>query len=66
MYNNHDVNPLHIMLQKLSAYVERYDGKTKLMYFLTENDDLLEKCDIIWDKLSAYIKKEVDNKSVYN
>ena len=54
------------MLQKLSAYVERYDGKTKLMYFLTENDDLLEKCDIIWDKLSAYIKKEVDNKSVYN
>ena len=54
------------MLQKLSAYVERYDGKTKLMYFLTEIDDLLEKCDIIWDKLSAYIKKEVDNKSVYN
>ena len=54
------------MLQKLSAYVERYDGKTKLMCFLTENDDLLEKCDIIWDKLSAYIKKEVDNKSVYN
>ena len=31
------------MLPKKSAYIKVYDGKTKWMYFLTKNDDLLEK-----------------------
>ena len=35
-----------------------YDGQTKRMYFLTKDDDLLEKYNIIWDKVSADIKKE--------
>ena len=30
------------------------------MYFLTEDDDLLEKCSTIWDKVSVDIKKEID------
>ena len=30
------------MLPKTSAYVKRYDGQTKLMYFLFKDDDLLE------------------------
>ena len=36
------------------------------MYFLIEDDDLLEKYHNICDKVSADIKKEFDNKSVYN
>ena len=36
------VKPLHIMLPKTSAYVKIYDGQTKWMYFLIEDDDLLE------------------------
>ena len=36
------------------------------MYFLIEDDDLLEKCNTIWDKVSADIKKEFDSKPVYN
>ena len=32
------------------------------MYFLTEDDDLLEKYNTIWDKVSADLKKEIDNK----
>ena len=35
------------------------------MYFLIEYDDLLEKYNTIWDKVSADIKKEFDSKSVY-
>ena len=31
------------MLPKTSAYVKSYDEQTKWMYFLTEDDDLLEK-----------------------
>ena len=57
MYNDHKVEPLHIMLPKTSAYVKRYDRHTKWMYFLIEDDDLLEKYNTIWDKVSADIKK---------
>ena len=36
------------------------------MYFLIKNDDLLEKYIIIWDKVSADIKKEFHSEPVYN
>ena len=32
-----------------------YDAQTKWMYFLIEDDEFLEKCDTIWDKVSADI-----------
>ena len=50
------------MLPKTNAYVKSYDGQNKWMYFLLEDDGLLEKYNIIWDKVSADIKKE----PVYN
>ena len=31
------------MLPKTIAYVKTYDGQTKWMYFLIEDDNLLEK-----------------------
>ena len=36
------------------------------MYFLIEDDGLLEKYNTIWDKVSADIKKEFDMEPVYN
>ena len=66
MYDNHKVKPLHIMLPKTSAYVKSYDGQTKWMYFLIEDDDLLGKYNTIWDKVSADIKKGSDSEPVYN
>ena len=54
------------MLPKASAYLKSYDGRTKWMYFLIEDDDLLEKHKIIWDKVSADIKKQFYSKPVYN
>ena len=46
--------------------VKSYDGQTKWMYVLIEDDDLLEKCNAIWDKFSVDIKKEFDSEPVYN
>ena len=66
MYNHHKVKPLHIKLPKTSTYVKNYDGQTKWMYFLIEDDDLLEKYNTIWDKVSTDIKKEFDSEPVYN
>ena len=54
------------MLPKASAYVKIYDGQTKWMYVLIEDDDLLEKYDTIWDKFSADIKQEFDSEPLYN
>ena len=36
------------------------------MYFLIEDEELLEIYNIIWDKVSADIKKESDSEPVYN
>ena len=66
LHNNHSVKPLHIMLPKTSGYVKSYGRQTKWMYFLIEADDLLEKYNTIWDKVSTDIKKEIDSESVCN
>ena len=54
------------MFPKTRAYVKGYDGQTKWMYFLIEDDDLLERYDNIQDKVSADIKKEFDSNPVSN
>ena len=59
LYNDNNVKPLHIMLPKTSAHVKRYDGQTNWMYFLIEDDDLLEKYNTIWVKVNVNIKKNL-------
>ena len=54
------------MLPETIAYVKSYDGQTEWMYFLIEDDDLLEKYNTIWEEVSDDIKKEFDNETVYN
>ena len=46
------------MLPEPSVYVKHYDGQTKLMYFLIEDNDLLEKYNTIWIK-SAPVQKRI-------
>ena len=54
------------MLPKTSGYVKSYEGQTKWIYFLIEDDDLLEKYNTICGKVSADIKKESDRQPAYN
>ena len=35
------------------------------MYFLIKDDNLLKKCNSIWDEVSADIEKEFDSEPVY-
>ena len=48
------------MLPKMKADVKNYDGQTKWMYFLIEDDNLLKKYNTVWDKVSSDFKKEVE------
>ena len=59
LYDDLNVKPLRIMLPKTSIYIKSYDGQTKRMYFLIENNDLLERYNAIWDKISADIKENL-------
>ena len=59
MQNDNEVKQLHVMLPKTSAYVKSYDEQTKWMYFLIEDDDLLEKYITIWDKVSPDVKNNL-------
>ena len=54
------------MLPKTNTYVKSYDGQTKWMCFLIEDDDILEKYNTIWGKVSVDIKKEFNSDLVYN
>ena len=41
------------MLPKTSPYVKSYDEQTEWMYYLIEDDNLLEKYNTIWDNVST-------------
>ena len=47
------------MLPKTRAYLEIYDRQTKWMYFLIEDDDLIQKYNTILDKVGADTKKSL-------
>ena len=49
---------------KKSTYAKSNEGPTKLTYFLIEDNDLLEKCTTIWDKVSTDIKKQFGGEPV--
>ena len=55
---------LCIFLPKLSAYRKDFD-ETKYMSFLIK-DEVLEKCNKIWEEVKNIIKKEFDSEPVYN
>ena len=44
------------MLSKTRANVKSYDDQTKWITFLIEYDDLLEKYNILWDKVTSDVK----------
>ena len=66
LYDDYKFKPLHIMLPKTKAYVKIYDGQTEWMIFLIKTEDLLNKYNIIWDKVISVIKKKSDSKPVCN
>ena len=66
LFDDNEIQPLHIMLPKTIVYVKSHDVQTKSMYFLIEDDDLLEIYNTTWNKVSADLKKEFDSEPVYN
>ena len=57
--------PLCIFIPKMNAYRRDLD-ETKHMSFLVKDDELLEKYNGIWEKVSQSIREELDSEPVYN
>ena len=54
---DYNIKTLHVILPETNVYEKVYDGETKWVYVLVEDDELLEKYDQIWNKVSDSIKK---------
>ena len=54
-----------LLLPKTRVCVKSYDVQSKLMCFLIEDEDLLDKHNNTWDKVSANIKREFNREPVY-
>ena len=59
MYNDHKVKPIRIMFPKTTTFAINYDGQTKWIDYLIEDNNLLEKYNTIWDKVTVDIKKRI-------
>ena len=64
--NGNKVKSLNIMLPKTTTFVKGYHRQTKWMYCLIKDNNLLEKHNTIWDKVSADMRKKNDGEPVYN
>ena len=60
-----NVRPLCAIHPKKRAYT-RYFYEAKYVSFFIKNDELPEKCNEIWDKVSNPIKKGFDSEPVYS
>ena len=54
LYDDYEIKQLNIMLPRTNTYVKRYD-----VYFLVEDEDLLDKYNTISDKVSSGFKKNL-------
>ena len=64
--DDHEIKQLRIMLPKTSASVKIYDKGTERIHFFVIDEELLGKCNGIWNRVSNSIKKELDCEPVYN
>ena len=58
--------PLCAMLPKINAYRKHFDETKYMLFFLIKNDELIEKYNEIWNKVSKVIKKGFDSQLAYN
>ena len=65
LYNDDNVKPFNIMLAKTSTYVKVIMDKLNGCIFYWRWW-IIRKNDIIWDQVSAAIKKEIDSEPVYD
>ena len=60
------VKPLCIILPQMSVYIKYFENRSKNMCFMIKNDDVLDKCDEIWDKIKNTLEIRFHSVPVYD
>ena len=60
------VKPLCIILPQMSVYIKYFENRSKNMCFMIKNDNVLNKCDEIWDKIKNTLKIRFHSMPVYD
>ena len=64
-YNNNTISSLQSFLPKMTDYLIIFKDGTRKMYFLSDNNELLERYTAIWEKISDLLSKKFDGNPVY-
>ena len=59
------VKPLCIILPQMSGYIKYFENGGKNMSFMVKDDNVLDKCNKIWDKIKEKLNIKFHRKPVY-
>ena len=60
------VKPLCIILPQMTGYIKYFQNDGKNMSFVIKNDDVLDKCNKIWDKIKEKLNITFHSMLVYD
>ena len=60
------MKPLYIILPQMSGYIEYFENGGKNMSFVIKDDDVLDKCNEIWNKIKKTLSIKFHNMPIYD
>ena len=60
------IKPLYIILPQMSGYIKYFENGGKDMSFVIKDDDVLDKCNEIWNKIKKTLSIKFHNMPVYD
>ena len=64
--NDNLIRPLCIILPQMSGYTKYFEKGGTNMSFMTENDNVLTKCNEIWNKIKKALNIKLPSMPVYD
>ena len=60
------IKPLCIILSQMNAYIKYFENDDKNMSFIIKDNDVLDRCNKIWEKIKGKLNLRFHSMSVYN
>ena len=60
------VKPLRIILPQMTGYIKYFENGRKNMSLVIKDDDVLDKCNEIWDKIKETLSIKFHSMPVYD
>ena len=60
------LKPLCVILSQMTGYIKYFENSGKIKSFAIKNDNVLDKCNEIWDKIKEALTIKFHSIPVYN